>query len=101
MIDSQRRLQDGLDALGRADFPAAIDILSAVAADDPANGAAWRALGVCYLEIREPGTALEALERSLKADPNDADTHYVLGSACGTLGDLERAAACYRRALEI
>ena len=101
MIDSDQRLQDGLEALARADFPVAIEILAKVAADDPANGAAWRALGICYLEIREPKTALEALERSLQAEPEDADTHYVLGSACGTLGDLERAAACYRRALEI
>jgi tetratricopeptide (TPR) repeat protein len=98
---SDPRLQDGLDALGRADFPAAIEILAQVSADDPANSAAWRALGICYLEIREPRIALEALERSLQAEPADADTHYVMGSACGTLGDLERAAACYRRALEI
>src|SRR5579859_3626255 len=101
MIDSDARLQEGLHALGRADFPAAIEILAGVAADDPANADAWRALGICYLEMREPKVALEALERSLQADPDDADTHYVLGSASGTLGDLERAAACYRRALEI
>lgn len=100
-FDSEQRLQDGLDALGRADFPAAIEILAQVAANDPSNAAAWRALGICYLEIREPKIALEALERSLQAEPDDADTHYVLGSASGTLGDLERAAACYRRALEI
>lgn len=101
MIDSEQRLQEGLEALSRADFPAAIEILAQVSADDPLNAAAWRALGICYLEIREPKVALEALERSLQAEPADADTHYVLGSACGTLGDLERAAACYRRALEI
>jgi tetratricopeptide (TPR) repeat protein len=100
-FDSEQRLQDGLDALGRADFPAAIEILAQVAAKDPSNADAWRALGICYLEIREPKTALQALERSLQAEPDDADTHYVLGSASGTLGDLERAAACYRRALEI
>ena len=58
-------------------------------------------MGVCYLEVRQPASALEALERSLLADPEQADTHYVLGSACGTLGQLERAAACYRRALEL
>jgi tetratricopeptide (TPR) repeat protein len=101
MPHSDPRLQDGLDALGRADFPAAIAILAQVSADDPSNSDAWRALGICYLEIREPKIALQALERSLEAEPSDADTHYILGSACGTLGDLERAAACYRRALEI
>jgi len=95
------RMQQGLEALNRADFPAAIDKLSQVVAEDPSNAPAWRALGVCYLEIRQPDIALTALERALQADPGDADTPYILGNACGTLGQLERAAACYRRALEI
>ncbi len=99
--DFERRFQHGLDALNRADFLGAIEDLGEVVAQDASNAAAWRALGVCYLEIRQPATALEALERSLSADPEQADTHYVLGSACGTLGQLERAAACYRRALEL
>jgi len=97
----EERFEHGLDALSRADFLGAIDDLRAVVSEDSSNAAAWRALGVCYLEIREPATALEALERSLSADPEQPDTHYVLGSACGTLGQLERAAACYRRALEL
>ena len=97
----EQKLQRGLDALGRADFPAAIESLNEVVLEDSSSAAAWRALGVCYLEIRQPNVALEALERSLQADPEDADTHYILGSACGTLGQLERAGACYRRALEI
>ncbi|HXJ96939.1 MAG TPA: tetratricopeptide repeat protein [Terriglobia bacterium] len=97
----EQRLQRGLDALNRADFLGAIDDLGEVVAEDPSNAAAWRALGVCYLEMRQPANALEALERSLSADPEQPDTHYVLGSACGTLGQLERAAACYRRALEL
>ena len=99
--DLEQRFQHGLDALNRADFLGAIEDLGEVVAEDSSNAAAWRALGVCYLEIRQPATALEALERSLHADPEQPDTHYVLGSACGTLGQLERAAACYRRALEL
>ncbi len=99
--DIEQRFQRGLDALNRADFLSAIEELGEVVAEDSSNAAAWRALGVCYLEIRQPANALEALERSLSADPEQPDTHYVLGSACGTLGQLERAAACYRRALEL
>ncbi len=95
------RLQQGMDALNRADFPGAIDSLSEVVAADASNAPAWRALGVCYLEIRQPDVALTALEQAVRADPEEADSHYILGNACGTLGQLERAAACYRRALEI
>lgn len=95
------RLQQGLDALSRADFPGAIDTLSQVVAEDSSNFAAWRGLGVCYLEVRQPDMALSALERALQAGPGEADTHYILGNACGTVGQLERAAVCYRRALQI
>lgn len=95
------KLRRGLEALSRADFPEAIERLEEVVVEDAANAPAWRDLGVCYLEVRRPDLALEALERSVKADPGDADTHYILGNACGTLGQLERASACYRRALEI
>jgi tetratricopeptide (TPR) repeat protein len=95
------KFKQGLDALSRADFPEAIRMLEQVVVEDASNARAWRELGVSYLEIRQPTIALEALERSLSADPGDADTHYVLGSACGTLGQLERAAAFYRQALEL
>ena len=97
----QAKLQQGLEALSRADFPEAIRTLEQVVVEDPSNARAWRDLGVSYLEIRQPTIALEALERSLQADATDADAHYVLGSACGTLGQLERAAACYRQALAL
>jgi tetratricopeptide (TPR) repeat protein len=99
--DLEYRLQRGLEAVNRADFPDAIDKLSEVVAEDDSIAAAWRALGVCYLELRQPHLALTALERALQGDPGEADTHYILGNACGTLGQLERADACYRRALEI
>src|SRR5579863_9006358 len=97
----QEKRSQGLEALGRADFAEAIELLEAVAVEDSANAEVWRQLGVCYLETRRPDVAIEALERSLKCDPRDANAHYILGNACGTSGQLDRAAACYRRALEI
>jgi Tetratricopeptide repeat len=63
--------------------------LVAMPTEIPEDASAWRALGSCYLEIRQPATALQALERSLSADPEQPDTHYALGSACGTLGQLD------------
>ena len=65
------------------------------------NASAWSQLGVCYLETQRPADALEALTRAAKAAPADAQTHYLLGNACGSMGQLDRAADCYRRALEL
>jgi tetratricopeptide (TPR) repeat protein len=95
------KLAQAQAALGRADFPAAISLLEELVVEDSANADAWSQLGLCYLETRRGEDALEALSRAVRAAPADANAHYLLGSACGTLGQLDRAAACYRRALEI
>ena len=99
--DLQNKLARAMEALSRTDFPAAIEILSELVVDDSDNGEAWLQLGVCYLETGRPDLALEALTRAVKAAPTHATAHYVLGNAHGTAGQLERAAACYRRALEL
>jgi tetratricopeptide (TPR) repeat protein len=103
-LEPEEKLARAKEALSRADFPAAIALLEELLAEpaavvEPAE--AWRDLGVCYLETQRPDMALEALTRAVRAAPEDATAHYLLGNACGTLGQLERAAACYRRALEI
>lgn len=98
---SKANLDQAREAIQRADFPTAIEILSALAVEDSANAEAWQQLGVCYLETRQPALALEALMRALKSDAEDAMTHYLLGHAYGSTGQLEPAAACYRRALEV
>lgn len=87
-------------AISRADFPEAIRMLSEIVVDDAGNGAAWRDLGMCYLEMRRPDLALEALTRAVKIEPDDAAAHFLLGHAYGSSGQLEPAAACYRRVLE-
>jgi tetratricopeptide (TPR) repeat protein len=97
----QQKLERGIEALSRADFPSAIEMLSEVVVEDSANAEAWRQLGLCYLETAQPDLALEALTRAIRYAPRDATAHYLLGNAYGSGGKLERAAACYRRALEI
>jgi tetratricopeptide (TPR) repeat protein len=101
MIDSTKsKLELALEAIRRAEFPEAIAMLGDLAIENAGNAEIWRELGLCYLETRQPDLALEALTRSLGAAPADATTHYLLGHAYGSTGQLEPAAACYRRALE-
>ena len=100
-LESQDRLARALEALGHADFPAAINLLEELVVEDSANAHAWSQLGACYLETQRPSDAMEALSRAVQAAPLDAQAHYLLGNACGSLGQLDRAADCYRRALEL
>ncbi len=100
-LESEDRLARALEAVGQADFPAAISLLESLVVEDSSNARAWSQLGVCYLETQRPTDALEALTRAVQAAPQDADSHYLLGNASGSLGQLDRAAACYRRALDL
>lgn len=88
-------------AVGEADFPAAISLLEELVVEDSGNAKAWSQLGVCYLETQRIEDAVEALSRAVEAAPADAQGHYLLGNACGSLGQLDRAVGCYRRALEL
>ncbi len=97
----ERKFAQATTALNQADFSTAIEILSELALAESGNADVWYQLGVCYLETRHPDLAIEALTRAIKAAPDHATAHYLLGNAHGTLGQLERAAACYRHALEI
>ena len=90
-----------MQALNRADFPSAIEMLNEVVVEDSENAEAWRQLGVCYLETAQPHLAIEALTHAVRYDAGHATAHYLLGNAYGSWGQLERAAACYRRSLEI
>jgi tetratricopeptide (TPR) repeat protein len=97
----EQRLARAAEALNRADFPEAIELLSGLLREDEENAEAWCQLGVCYLETVRPDLALEALTRAVRYEPTDATAHYLLGNTYGTTGQLERAAACYRCALEL
>ena len=101
MTSKNPKFAQALEALSQADFSTAIELLGEVVVQDAENSEAWLQLGVCYLETRQPDLAIEALSRAVKANPHDATAHYLLGNALGSLGNLERAAACYRKALEI
>lgn len=95
------KLDIAREAISRADFPEAIEILCELAAEGGKNAEVWQELGVCYLETRQPDLALEALTRALNSGSGGAMIHYLLGHAYGSTGQLEPAAACYRRALEL
>ena len=100
-FESEDRLTRALEALAQADFPAAISLLEEIVVEDSANAHAWSQLGVCYLETQRPSDAVEALSRAVQAAPMDAHAHYLLGNACGSLGQLDRASACYRQTLDL
>ncbi len=69
------------DAAKRADyFAKAIAAYQKAISINGANGDARHNLGTVYLQIGQIDNARAQFEATLKADPNDAKTHYMLGT---------------------
>jgi tetratricopeptide (TPR) repeat protein len=103
MTEQEERalFDEALKGFGQADFEGADARLGELVAANPQHAEAWAYLGLCRLETGRHREGLEVLERAAELAPDNADIHYWLGNAAGALGQLDRAAACYRRALEI
>jgi len=93
--------QQGVAALAQAEFEEAEAIFGELVTTDETHAEAWRQLAICYLERRRPDLAVEALQRALALRPEEAEAHYLLGTALGSTGQLNEAAASYRHALAL
>ncbi len=84
---SQRKLEEAA-----ADFDRALKI-------NAYYSPALRGSGYCKLEKREFADAIELFEKSISADPNNANTHLLLGIANLELDRREPAREALRKAL--
>lgn len=84
---SQRKLEEAA-----ADFDSALKI-------NVHYGPALRGAGYCELEKKEFANAIELFEKSISADPSNANTHLLLGIANLELGRLDAARDSLQKAL--
>jgi tetratricopeptide (TPR) repeat protein len=98
---NREKFELGLNLLEQAEFYEAIEVFSEIAVDCSDNYEVWLNLGVCYLETQRPDLAQEAFERAIKADPGRAGAYYLLGTALGASGDIDKALEFYKKAIEI
>ena len=71
------------------------------AASDEEAAIANLNLGVAYLREGRPNQALEALDRSLEANPRLADAHSTIALVYEQLGQVDDAETHYRRATQL
>lgn len=89
-----------LATLGRARHFAEMESLAgALTMREPANGAAWLALGTAILEQGGGVEAYEPLCMAVAILPGNADAHESLGTACVRMGEFALAETCFRHAL--
>ncbi len=86
LVRSQRALLDAARAFARGDCPVAID--RALAARDALGVRAepYVVLGVCDVRLGRPELAVRALERAVRLDPHNWETHYGLALVRGAAG---------------
>jgi len=84
-------------------FPAdeAIATYGRLLAAHPDHAEGWTNLGILYERLRQPTRAVAAFERAIEAAPTLPEPHLFLASPLWDQGDRPRAAALYRRYLEL
>ncbi|HUG79569.1 MAG TPA: sulfotransferase [Burkholderiales bacterium] len=98
-IEARRRRGHALAVAGR--WREAAKEFAAVAAARPSHAPAFNNLGVCHMELGDPGAAAECFATALRFDKDYAQAADNLGLALKQQGRLAEALACHERALEL
>src|SRR5215467_12717213 len=72
-------LADAMARLQANDANGAVRILDGIVKREPANGRAWRTLGVAHQSAKEYDQAIAAYQRALEVDPAVPTPLYQLG----------------------
>jgi len=58
-------------------------------------------LGFCYVSTHQSGEAIEPLTKYVQSDPDDAEAHYLLGSALKGVGKTDEASLQFQEAARL
>lgn len=79
----------------------ALAVFRAVTREEPRHQQAWSCIGFLLAEREELDAAVEAFERAVALNPDDAPSHFNIGFILQRLGRHEAAVARFQRAVEI
>ena len=91
----QRQVQRHIAA---REYPQAKDLCERICMDNPANAAAWNALGVLSGKLGDFQKAEQAFNHLIKLDPHNLQAHVNLGKVLESLNRMDDAEFCYRAA---
>lgn len=94
-------LRRGREAIREADYPLAIDHLTALTDHAPGFAEGYHARAEAYFRADLFGPAIDDLEITLALDPQHFDAIFGLAVMLQETGDLRRAAILYRRTLAL
>jgi tetratricopeptide (TPR) repeat protein len=82
-------------------YDEALQEFDAVLAEEEQNVEAWRSRGSVFLRTQQWDEAISACDKALEANPKDAASYLYRGLAYARVGELSRAAADQRRAVDL
>lgn len=82
---------EGVNAVKRGDYPAAIRLFEAVVAKDDKNANAYNWLAYSTRKNGDAAKAIPIYEKALAIDPKHRGAHEYIGEAYLVLGDLPKA----------
>lgn len=94
-------LERGRDALEREDYGTAVGHLTALTDHAPGFAEGWHSRARAYFALELYGPAIEDLGQTLRLNPDHFQALYGLGVMFQDLGDTQRAAQAFQRALDL
>jgi Flp pilus assembly protein TadD len=58
-------------------------------------------LGFCYVSTKQPAEAIDPLTQYVLSDPDDAEAHFLLGSALKAVGKQDEARTQFQEAARL
>ena len=97
----KERLNELMECYQNGRYDDARQLAESIAESFPEHVLAWKVLGKVYSLVGKDKESLNAKEKAVQVDPNDAGAHYNLGNALKGLGRLDDAEASFRQALAL
>ena len=82
---------EGVKAIKRADYPAAIKLMEGVVTKDGKNADAYNWLAYAIRKSGDPGRSIPIYQKALAIDPKHRGAHEYIGEAYLALSDLPKA----------
>lgn len=85
----------------REDYPQSIECFSQVVKLRPHHSIAWAILGMNYHKTKEPGKAIECIERSLALSDQSAFTQFLAAQIFADKNQYNRAIGCMKTSVQL
>ncbi|MCX8043546.1 MAG: tetratricopeptide repeat protein [Desulfobacterota bacterium] len=94
-------MRTAADFMAAKKYSEALSVYERIIAAHPTCPEAYRNIVTCYSDLGNPHGAIKYMDGLVLEYPHRAEAHYGLGVALYAVGQYDRAAACFAKAVEL